>query len=160
MRIGVVSDTHGHIPNAQSAVRMLESCEVELVIHCGDIGSPEVIRLFDPWPTHFVFGNVDGDLPALRAAMKAGGHTCHERKGELELAERRIAFLHGDDGRMFGQLLSSGDFDLICHGHTHVAMHRIQGRTHVLNPGALYRAPYHSIALVDLPQLEITEIRV
>jgi uncharacterized protein len=160
MRIGVVSDTHAHLFNTQAAVRMLESCAVELVLHCGDIGSPEVVRLFDPWQAHFVFGNVDDDLPALRAAMKAGGHTCHERKGELNLAERRIAFLHGDDGRMLSQLIASGQYDLVCHGHTHLAAHQVRGRTHVLNPGALYRAQYHSLALVDLPQLEITEIRI
>ncbi|MGH8164977.1 MAG: metallophosphoesterase family protein, partial [Rhodanobacteraceae bacterium] len=39
MRIGVVSDTHGHALNALDAVRLLESLDVELVIHCGDIGS-------------------------------------------------------------------------------------------------------------------------
>ncbi len=160
MRIGVVSDTHAHLSNARAAVRMLESCSVELVIHCGDIGSPEIVRLFDPWPTHFVFGNVDGDLPALRAAMKAGGHTCHERQGELTLAGRRIAFLHGDDNRMLGQLIAGGQYDLVCHGHTHLAAHEVRGRCHVLNPGALYRAAYHSLAVVDLPELEITEIRI
>jgi len=160
MRIGVVSDTHGQVFFTQAAVRMLESCQVELVIHCGDIGSVDVVRLFDAWPTHFVFGNVDDDLRSLRAAMKAGGHTCHERKGELELAGRKIAFLHGDDGRMLSGLIEGGNFDLVCHGHTHVAAHALQGRTHVLNPGALHRARYHSFALVDLPDLAITEIKV
>src|SRR5580698_10194081 len=111
MRIGVVSDTDGHVANAQAAVRMLESCEVELVIHCGDIGSAEVVRAFDRWPTHFAFGNTDDDLPTLRAATKAGGQACHERKGELQLEKRRIAFLHGDDSRMFGDLLASGRID-------------------------------------------------
>ena len=160
MRIGVLSDTHGHLDNVRQAVRMIESLEIQQLIHCGDIGSPDVVRLLDPWPTHFVFGNVDDDLAALRAAIRAGGHTCHERQGELLLAGRRIAFLHGDDQRLLGELCASGQFDLVCHGHTHVAAHRLLGRTHVLNPGALYRAAYHSLAVVDLPQLEVTEIRV
>lgn len=160
MRIGVLSDTHGHVLHTRAAVRMLESCDVELAIHCGDIGSPDVVRLLDPIPTHFVFGNVDQDLPALRAAMRAGGHTCHERQGELNLAGRRIAFLHGDDSRLLSQLVTGGEFDVVCHGHTHVAAHQIHGHCHVLNPGALYRAAYHSIALVELPELEIAEVRV
>ena len=57
MIIGIVSDTHGHVEFARPAMRMLESCQVELVIHCGDIGSPEIVELFAPWPAHFVFGN-------------------------------------------------------------------------------------------------------
>ncbi len=160
MRIGVVSDSHGHLDNVRAAVRMLESLGVEQLIHCGDIGSADVVRLLDPWPTHFVFGNVDDDLPGLRAAIRAGGHTCHERQGDMLLAGRRIAVVHGDDGRLLRQLIDGGRFDLVCHGHTHVAAQRLVGRTRVLNPGALYRAAYHSLAVVDLPQLEITEIRV
>ena len=160
MRIGVVSDTHGQVSFTRAAVQMLESLDVELVLHCGDIGSADVVRLFDPWPTHFVFGNVDDDVRSLRSAMRTGGHTCHERWGELELAGRRVTLLHGDDNRLLRQLVESGEYDLVCHGHTHVAAHDVRGRTHVLNPGALHRARYHSLAIVDLPDLTITEIKV
>ena len=38
MRIGVISDTHGQVANTLAAVRMLESLEVQAVLHCGDIG--------------------------------------------------------------------------------------------------------------------------
>ena len=58
--IGVISDTHGHIVNTRRAVRMFESMQVQQVLHCGDIGSPEIPPLFDAWPTHYVLGNVDG----------------------------------------------------------------------------------------------------
>jgi hypothetical protein len=62
MLLGVVSDTHGHVQNAQAAVRMLENLEVEVVLHCGDIGSQAIVPLFKKWPTHFVFGNVDDEF--------------------------------------------------------------------------------------------------
>lgn len=65
MRIGVLSDTHGQLAFTRQAVAMLESCEVEQVIHCGDIGSVDVVRLLAPWPTHFVFGNCDGNWDEL-----------------------------------------------------------------------------------------------
>ncbi len=81
MIIGIVSDTHGHVEYTRPAVRMLESLEVELVIHCGDIGSPEIVELFAPWPAHFVFGNVDDRPERLRRAIAAAGKTCHERFG-------------------------------------------------------------------------------
>ncbi len=61
MKLGVISDTHAHYLHTCEAIRMLESLEVDEVIHCGDIGSREIIPLFAAWPTHFILGNVDGD---------------------------------------------------------------------------------------------------
>jgi putative phosphoesterase len=158
MLLGVVSDTHGHVVNARAAARMLESCDVEAVIHCGDIGSVEIVEVFRPWPTHFVFGNVDTEPARLRAAIRAAGGVCHERFGELELTGRHIAFLHGDDAARLGEAIASGDYDLVCYGHTHAAEQHKRGTTTVLNPGALYRARPHTLALARLPELEITHV--
>jgi putative phosphoesterase len=160
MRIGVVSDTHGHVAYTRDAVRMLESLDVELVIHCGDIGSPEIVALFADWPTHFVFGNVDGEPRGLEAAIAAAGGVCHGRFGSLELAGQKVAFLHGDDAALLRHASTSGQWDMVCHGHTHVARKAKEGRTLVLNPGALYRATPHSIACVELPALEATIVTV
>ena len=160
MRIGVVSDTHGHVLYTLDAVRMLESLDVELVIHCGDIGAAEIVGLFERWPTHFVFGNVDDDQRDLSAAIRAAGKTCHDRFGSLDVAGKKVAFLHGDDTALFRQVTTSGQWDLVCHGHTHIARNEWQGRTLVLNPGALYRATPHSIAYVELPSLEATIVAV
>ncbi|MGH7192648.1 MAG: metallophosphoesterase family protein [Candidatus Saccharimonadales bacterium] len=159
MRIGVVSDSHGHVANTGAAVRMLESLEVERVIHCGDVGGDEIVAQFSRWPTHFVFGNVD-DPRRLRLAVEAAGQTFHEAFGSLELAGRRIAFLHGDDAPLLRQTIAGGQYALVCHGHTHLAKQSRQGPTLVLNPGALYRATPHSIALVELPAVEATIITV
>jgi putative phosphoesterase len=160
MLLGIVSDTHGHIEYARQAVRMLESLGVERVLHCGDIGSPSIPPLFADWPTHYVFGNVDWDEQPLRDAIEAAGGTCHGRFGALEIAGRKIALLHSDDAHLFHETIDSGKFDLVCYGHTHKAEHHQARKTLVLNPGALYRATPHSIALVELPSLEITNVQV
>ncbi len=160
MLLGVVSDTHGHLAKTQAAVRMLESCGVEQIIHCGDIGSLIVLELFKPWKTHYVLGNVDDELQAYREAIERASLTWYGRFGQLELCGRRIAFLHGDDSARLQDTIKSEQFDLVCHGHTHVAKLHRDGQTLVLNPGALYRAPSHTIALVALPSLEIHHIPV
>ena len=160
MLLAVVSDTHAHLENTLAAVRMLESLDVDVVIHCGDIGSEEIVPLFKQWPTHFVFGNVDDNAAELRRAIQAAGQTCHERFGTLELEGKRIAFLHSDDGEMFRRTIHGEEYDLVCYGHTHAAEKHHVGRTIVLNPGALYRARPHSFALVELPLLSITPIVV
>lgn len=155
MRISVVSDTHGHVPYTRAAVEVLAEQAIEAVLHCGDIGSPDVVSLFQPWPTHFVFGNVDRNERALRQAIEAAGQTCHGRFGDLTLEGCRVALVHSDDHALFRRTIASGEYDLVCYGHTHVAEHHREGRTLVLNPGALYRATPHTLAVVTLPQLAV-----
>jgi uncharacterized protein len=154
MRIGVISDTHGQMEFTRAATRLLDSLEVEQVLHCGDIGSPEIVGLFAAWPTYFVFGNVDYDQAELRAAIAAAGQTCCDEFGDLTIAGTRIALLHSHDARRFQQVTTSGDWALVCYGHTHQAEQHTLGDTLILNPGALYRATPHSLAIVELPQCE------
>jgi putative phosphoesterase len=157
MQFGVISDTHGDLPTTLAAVRMFASFGVDGVIHCGDIGPPETVALFSPFRGHFVFGNMD-DHAALRERITAAGHHCYERFGHLRLEGRSIAFLHGDDGRLLKQTVTSGRWDLVCHGHTHVAARNQVGGTLVLNPGAIQRTAAPSVAVVELPSLEVTAV--
>lgn len=160
MLLGVVSDTHGHTEFALEATRMLSAMEVSKVIHCGDIGSTEIVSLFEAWPTHFVLGNVDHNAEQLRQAIEDAGQTYCGRFGSLEEADRKIAFLHGDDQRRLDAETQSGNWDLICSGHTHVAALETIGNTVALNPGAIYRANPRSIAVVELPTLQVHHINL
>lgn len=157
MRIGLLSDTHGEVWTTQEAVWRFASLRVDAVIHCGDIGPPEMVRLFCRWPCHFVLGNMD-DHGALRRALDAAGHTCYERFGHLSLEGRSIAFLHGDDAVLLRQTIKSGQWDLVCHGHTHVATMVSEGPTLVVNPGAIQRTDSPSVAVIELPSLEVTQV--
>ncbi|MBI1313252.1 YfcE family phosphodiesterase [bacterium] len=155
MRIGVVSDTHGHVEFALPAVELLRQEDVEQVLHCGDIGSTGIVRLFADWPTHFVFGNTDDRRESLIDAMSELGHTCHHLFGDFELAGRRIALLHGHETWRLSELISCGNYDLVCSGHTHERkLQRCNGTT-ILNPGALHRARQHTIAIVDLATMDV-----
>jgi putative phosphoesterase len=155
MLLGIVSDTHGQSTYTREAVRMLAALEVSEVLHCGDVGGAELVRLFAPWRTHFVRGNVDDHaVEPLRQAVLAAGHVWHGALGQLQRDGCRIAFLHGDDERLLRRLIDDGQFDLVCHGHTHRSRIEQIGPTLVVNPGALYRATPHSVAVVRLPQRE------
>jgi len=160
MKIGVISDTHGQTDFLLPAVEILVAQQVEEVLHCGDIGSPQIVRLLAPWPTHYVLGNCDydRDTPKWEAAMQGLGHMLHGRFADLTLAGRRIALLHGDDAQRLLESIEGGQFDLVCSGHTHVAACQRRGKTVVLNPGALYRANPHSIAVVNLADMSVLPI--
>lgn len=161
MRIGVVSDSHGHVELTRPAVRMLESLEVSAVLHCGDIGSVEVVRLFERWPTHFVFGNCDYNQTELAQEIaQQSQHTCHGLFGDLEWEGVRIALLHSHERRRFVDTVNDPTYQVVCYGHTHVAAADHQDDKLVLNPGALYRANPHSLAVLDLPSCEATIIHL
>lgn len=161
MRIGIVSDTHGHVRNTLQAISQLNELNVDVVIHCGDIGSPQVVPLFSGWPTHFVLGNVDHDEAALQWIVSEEGQTFHRRFARIELDGRLIAVTHGDDGDLLSDAIQSGEYDLVCTGHTHQRELRTVGRTIVLNPGALYRSSHKSFAVVNWPSrdVEFVELR-
>lgn len=156
MRIGVISDTHGRVDLTQDAVRMLQSLEVEQVLHCGDIGGPEVVRQFHHWPTSFVLGNCDYDPDELREAITQAGQTYCGLFGDLTLHGVRIALLHSHHRKQFNEAVASQQYALVCYGHSHIAAIDQQGATTVLNPGAVYRARPTSVAVVELPQVEAT----
>jgi uncharacterized protein len=156
MKIGVLSDTHGEVGAARRAIRIFNDLGVTEAIHCGDIGA-EVVPLLTGLRTHFVCGNMD-DSDALREAMTDPKHTFHDELGTLEIEGQRVAFLHGHDVKLLRHTIHSGHWDLVCHGHTHAFSSGFEGRTLVLNPGALGRTSRPSLAVVDLPSLEVTEI--
>jgi putative phosphoesterase len=160
MRIGVVSDTHGHLPSARRAAELLAEREVEQILHCGDIGTPEVVPIFSRWPGHYVFGNCDHDRGELTEAIELVEQTCHDEFGEIELAGCPIAIVHGHDHRRFQEAVSSRRYRLVCYGHTHVPEQHYEGRTLVLNPGALFRANPRTIAIVELPAMEVERLVV
>jgi uncharacterized protein len=153
MHIAIVSDTHGQLRGTLEAIREIEKRSPDLVLHCGDIGSPAIVPLFVGRETRFVFGNVD-EPGTLRAAISDAGLTCDELFGELDVEGKRIAFLHGHDERRLREAIGSGAYDLVCHGHTHRRRWELVGKTWVLNPGAVFRATPHSIAFVTIPDLQ------
>ena len=74
--IGVISDTHGLLrPQAVAALQ-----GVELIIHAGDIGGPEILEALEKVaPVFPVRGNVDKDdwarkLPQTRVVEMGGVH--------------------------------------------------------------------------------------
>ncbi len=161
MRIGVISDTHNHLPNVARIVALLNAAGVERVIHTGDItqaATLEVLARLDA-PLLGVFGNNDaGERPALSAAAAQLGIQLAEPPFEVTLAERRIVVVH--DPRALDDAFAP-DHHLALHGHTHRhAEARSAGRL-VFNPGecAGHVAGLNAIGIVDLSTLDARLVR-
>jgi uncharacterized protein len=156
MKIGVISDTHGDVGSTRHAVEILDRLRVGMTLHCGDVGV-DIVPLFAGRRVHFVAGNMD-DPDDLREAIRQPEHTLHEGVGTLEIEGCRVAFLHGHDVGLLHHTIRCGHWDLVCHGHTHVWSNGREGSTLVVNPGALTRTRFPSIAVIDLPSLDVTEV--
>jgi uncharacterized protein len=158
MRIGIMSDTHGDVWAARDAVRVFEDHKAHVVLHCGDVG-PGVMHELRGFASHFVRGNTDS-MEGLQQAVDGTTQTFHGALGELEFAGKKVALLHGDDARRMRDLIASQKWDLICYGHSHKAEWHFDRRTLILNPGALHRTSEPSVAIVKIPEMSVTLVRV
>lgn len=141
MKIGILSDTHGNLPATAKAAHLFSVARVGAVLHCGDIGSAEVLaalaKVFHPLevPVYAVFGNVDLYSDDGKFFPSTVGVQLFGRFGEVELEGYRMALLHSDDRTRFHKTISSGDFDFVFSGHSHEVHDRRVGATRCINPG-------------------------
>jgi len=162
MKIAVISDTHDHIFNLQKAVKQINQAEVAHLFHCGDLISPFMLEELDACKckVHLVFGNNPGDQYLLAQKLKKrAGHMEHYGwRGEIELSGRRIAWIH--DPHLAYALARTGDYDLVCCGHTHRwRLESLSNGTLLLNPGEILgKKEDPGWALVDLNAMEVKQV--
>jgi hypothetical protein len=153
MKIAIVSDTHNNWSNFKKAIDWIKKEKIQLILHCGDIMSQEIIdeaeKLFDG-EIKFVKGNADYDLdlpekmelefkldsPSTRASTELSRMS----SGRLSL---KVAFTHFPDiakklAQMKDPSASSGQvYDLVFYGHTHRPWDEKIGNCHMINPGEM-----------------------
>ena len=144
MKLCIVSDSHDRGPMLAEAVAAAKAEGAEAVIHCGDLIGVNTVKasLRLGLPLHVIHGNNLGDLVALArvACHSEGLLNYHGRDATLELAGRRIFVTHYPH---YGQgMACTGDYDLVCCGHSHVPEVRQQanvkgGQTWLVNPGTV-----------------------
>ncbi len=160
MLVGILSDTHNALARTERAVDQLINAGAELLVHCGDLTSPEIVATCARRPLYFVFGNHDCDVvPDLLAAAEAHDATCLKWAGQFTAAGKTIAVAHGHLGMDIKPLLETNP-DYLFSGHSHAAADWMQGNTRRINPGALFRARPFTVAILDLAtdNLQVLEV--
>ena len=139
MRLGLVSDTHDDLAAARAAADHFASEGVEAVAHLGDVVAPFTLAPFDSLgaPFHHVRGNNEGEAALWRAVDALDEGTHHGDAAALDLGGRSVALYHGTDALLVDALVASGDYDYVCHGHTHERGVEERGGTVRVNPGGL-----------------------
>ncbi len=157
MRIGIVSDTHNHLPNCGRIVEIFNAAEVARVVHTGDITQAKTLRVLAGLraPLSGVYGNNDLERSALEGACRELGMDFVDPPLRLEWSGRRIAVVH--DPLEIGDELRSGS-DVVIHGHDHRrSIERVNG-TLVVNPGesAGHLPGHNAVGILDLTTLVVS----
>lgn len=162
MKIAVISDTHDNLEKIDASLSAIQQAEV--VLHCGDLNSPFVVKRLgeqlEGIPVHIVWGNNEGDPFMISKVAANFEHVyLHGELAELDLGGLRIAVNHYP--RIARGLARSGLYDLVCYGHDHTAHHeQINGCT-LLNPGEILGMNGPStLAIFETESREIERIEV
>ena len=122
MKLGLISDTHGHVPNAVHVAL----AGVDYILHAGDVGPMDVITELEAIaPVHAVLGNTDYGitLPVTRLE---------------ELGGRTILIHHIVDVDFPSQTvreLEHEKLEIVVFGHTHMPLDELR-RIRFINPGS------------------------
>jgi putative phosphoesterase len=131
--VGVISDTHGHLP--PEGMKVFENAD--LIIHAGDIGKPEILH------------TLRGVAPvcAVRGNMDSGGWARRLPEKEIvEIGEVLLYVLH--DGYDLDVDPAAAGLGAVITGHTHKPLIERRAGVLFLNPGSA--GPYKSPATVAL----------
>jgi putative phosphoesterase len=137
--IGLLGDTHDNLSRIEQAVGILNGeAAGGMFLHTGDFIAPFVIPALARLEGNVigVYGNNDGDHELLQARCAETENVRIEGNFyEFTVERKRIALLHGHEKTLLSDLIESGLFDLVVHGHSHRAGISRKGKTLVINPG-------------------------
>lgn len=155
LRIGVLSDTH--LPDSVEAHEFLLDivenvlAPVDMILHAGDLVSPDLHDVFSEYPFHIVRGNMD---PAARGVP---------HKKVINVEGYSIGLIHGwgpSDGleeRVYGEF-SAVSLDCLVYGHSHTPACHYRDGILFFNPGSptdRRGMAFHSVGLLEID----TEVR-
>ncbi len=152
MKVGIVSDSHGDDHRLRLALEIFARTGVETIVHCGDIATPESVRLLGAAKAavYLVAGNIDERIKRLdEITSRHGINYSHEVAVVPIDNQRSLAATHGHDQQILGQLILDQEFPYICHGHSHHVRDERIGISRIINPGALHRTSRPTVAILD-----------
>jgi putative phosphoesterase len=153
MLLGILSDTHNNLTNLRTALDILRREQVSTLIHCGDLTDVEAALQLAEFRVIFTFGNGDLTANEIRQNLlyfRSDNDSSLSYLGELDGV--KIAATHGHLHGALENLIQSGQYAYVFHGHSHQRRDDQVGFTRVINPGALggLKREARSFAILDL----------
>ncbi len=147
--LAIISDSHDSETYFQLLDFQLNRYAVDTVLHLGDVTSSGITKFLEivkGYKFYFVVGNNDFERERFEREVKGVKGVVQAQPLCFDWHNRRIFAAHGhDNGLTLAQnAFDSGEWDLVCFGHTH--RYELQskktsgtssGVSWLLNPGAL-----------------------
>ena len=158
--IGIISDTHENEKAIAKAVQVFKKKNVEFVVHCGDMISPQMLEHFQGLSVKFVFGNNDGEKEGLNKMAQEIGFGEIREELEFEHNGKKFFVYHGTNEGKLDSIIKSNKYNYVLTGHTHIKKNWKAGNTRVINPGALFGIYPYTIAVLDAEKDELEFIKI
>ncbi|MFA5905375.1 MAG: YfcE family phosphodiesterase [Desulfobacula sp.] len=161
MKIAIISDSHDNVYNIEKFLDFAEKNKIEMIIHCGDLAAPSMLKNeFGPkfkGLFHFIHGNVADRELNEKVAKEFSQMTCHGDEGELNIDGQRIGFCHYPDQAKM--MAASGDYNIVFYGHDHKPwMKTLENGCQLINPGTLaglFNKATFSVYNTDSKEIEL-----
>ncbi|MHA2069410.1 MAG: YfcE family phosphodiesterase [Candidatus Thorarchaeota archaeon] len=117
MKIAAITDIHNNSSNLARAIRSINAnSEIEVVINCGDIGSPKIIQRLNDLDKkqYIVLSTPDSRNIALIDACCRTGIDYFCDYGEVEIDGKKVGFSHE---KMLA--MKRKGCDVVFYGHSH-----------------------------------------
>ena len=151
MKIGIISDTHGILPDSVFDVFK----DVDHIFHAGDIGNQEVIQGLEIIAkVHTVYGNIDTWPLVVR----------YPDLFVTTIENKRICLVHDNvKPKYFSYQLFRKDIDvdIVIYGHTHAPEVEFFRKVLYINPGSATKPrgrPYGTVAILDLNKIPLKPV--
>lgn len=170
MLLALMSDLHDNVSAWQLLLREFSARGITTLINCGDTCALAMLMDMSatfPGKIHTIFGNVTDRKLEAEVMKDLPNVTHYGDQGDVTLDGRQIYFNHFPKNAE--AKAKSGDYDMVCHGHTHLKRWepsttraaRVLGNTQkehmtmILNPGtAGGMFQYPSFSVVDLQTMQ------
>lgn len=145
MKLGIISDTHDNLRSIAKAFDIFRKANATTIIHCGDWVAPFALSFIGQQAAlrsiavYGVIGNNVGDLPLMfekNAALANPIHLTKHEYLELPFGTKRTVIHHGHNTELLSHLMTSGAYNVVFSGHTHMPEIRKYQQTLFVNPGA------------------------
>lgn len=137
MLIAIISDIHNNEVNLKKVLIYCRQGKIENIICCGDLASMETLDFLNDnflGTIYYTFGNMDnGQMKDYEFKEKYKKTFIYKDFGEIELAGKKIAFVHFPERAK--ELAETGKYDYVFYGHTHKPWTEKINKAIVLNPG-------------------------
>jgi putative phosphoesterase len=156
MLLGLIADTHDHLPHIRKATEIFRSNNVQRVFHAGDYCSPFTIPLFEGFLLNGVLGNNDGDHYLLMKKFDQIGANLLGGFGRFTIEDKEIGLYHGTEEHITDALEQCGIYDVVITGHTHKKKVVQVSDTLAINPGTANGfGEEASVGILDAKTLEV-----